>query len=105
MENEKPTILRDSPIITDICVPCNKPDIVSIQEEMSDRCQIIDMAIASDYNIRKKATEKISKYVDLQIECQRLRNKKVEVIPSHHRCNQNSRQEYLEVCWKNTRLP
>ena len=39
------------------------------------------MAIPSDYNIQKKATEKISKYVDLQIECHRLWNKKVEVIP------------------------
>ena len=44
-------------------------------------CQIIDVAIPSEYNIQKKATEKISKYVDLQIECQRLWNKKVEVIP------------------------
>ena len=39
------------------------------------------MAIPSDYNIQKKAMEKISKYVDLQMECQRLWNKKVEVIP------------------------
>ena len=39
------------------------------------------MAIPSDYNIQKKATEKMSKYVDLQTECQRLWNKKVEVIP------------------------
>ena len=60
-------------------VPCNKPDIV-IHEKKSDRCQIIDVAIPSDYNIQKKATEKMSKYVDLQIECQRLWNKKVEVI-------------------------
>ena len=73
MENEKA-------IITDRHVPCNKPDIV-IQEKKSDRCQIIDVAIPSDYNIQKKATEKMSKYVDLQIECQRLWNKKVEVIP------------------------
>ena len=42
--------------------------------------QIIDLAIPSDYNIQKKATEKMSKYVDLQIECHRLWNKKVEVI-------------------------
>ena len=42
---------------------------------------IIDVAIPSDYNIQKKATEKMSKYVDLQIECQRIWNKKVEVIP------------------------
>lgn len=39
------------------------------------------MAIPSDYNIQKKATEKMSKYVDLQIECQRMWRKKVEVIP------------------------
>ena len=79
MENEKATILWDSPVITDRHVPCDKPDIV-IQEK-SGSCQIIDVAIPSDYNIQKKATEKMSKYVDLQIECQRLWNKKVEVIP------------------------
>ena len=39
------------------------------------------MAIPSDHNIQKKATEKMSKYVDLQIECQRMWNKKLEVIP------------------------
>ena len=39
------------------------------------------MAIQSDYNIQKKATEKMSNYVDLQIEGQRLWNKKVKVIP------------------------
>ena len=50
-----------------------------IQEKKSDRCQIIDVAIPSDYNIQKKATKKISKYEDLQIECQRLWNQKVEV--------------------------
>ena len=32
-------------------------------------------------NIHKKATEKMSKYEDPQIECQRIWNKKVEVIP------------------------
>ena len=72
MENEKATILWDFPIITDRHVPCNKPDIV-IQEKKSDRYQIIDVAIPSDYNIQKKATEKI--------EWQRLWKKKVEVIP------------------------
>ena len=39
------------------------------------------MAIPSDYNIQKKAIEKMSKYVNLQIECQRMWNKKVQVIP------------------------
>ena len=79
MENEKATILWDSPIITDRHVAHNKPVIV-IQEK-SDRCLIIDVAIPSDYSIQKMATEKISKYVDLQIECQRIWNKKVEFIP------------------------
>ena len=79
MENEKATILWDFPIITDRHVSCNTPDIV-IQEK-SDRHQIIDVAIPNDYNIQKKATEEMRKHVDLQIECQRLWNKKVEVIP------------------------
>ena len=79
MENKKATILWDSPIIIDRHVPCNKLDIV-IQEKKSNRCQIIDVAVPSDYNIHKKATEKMSKYV-IQTECQRLWNKKVEVIP------------------------
>ena len=39
------------------------------------------MAIPSDNNIQKKATEKMCKYIGVQIECQRLWNKKVEVIP------------------------
>ena len=58
----------------------NKQDIF-MQEMKADRCQIIDVTILSDYNIKKKATEKMSKYVDLQIECQRIWNKRVEVIP------------------------
>ena len=68
-----------SPIITDRHVPATNRH--SHTGEKSDRCQIIDVAIPSDYNIQKKATEKMSKYVDLQIECQRLLNKKVKVIP------------------------
>ena len=35
---------------------------------------IIDMTIPSDYNIQKKAIEKMSKYVDFQIDCQRMWN-------------------------------
>ena len=39
------------------------------------------MAIPSDYNIQKKATEKITKYVDLQTEHHRMWDKTVEVVP------------------------
>ena len=42
---------------------------------------VIDGAIPSDCNIQKKTTEKMSEYVDLQIECERIWSKKVEVIP------------------------
>ena len=80
MENEKATILWDHQVKTDGHIQCNKPDII-IREKDSERCLIIDVAIPSDYNIQKKATEKMSKYVDLQIECQRMWNKKVQVIP------------------------
>ena len=44
-------------------------------------CLIIDVAIPSDYNIQKKATEKMTKYVDLQLECQRMWDETVEVVP------------------------
>ena len=70
-DNEKATILWYSAIITYRHVPCNKPHKV-IQEKKPDSCQIIDVAIPSDYNIQEKATEKMNKYVALQIECQRL---------------------------------
>ena len=79
MENEKATILWDHQVKKDRHIPCNKPDI--IQEKDSERYLIIDVAIPSDYNIQKKATGKMGKYVDLQIECQRMWNKKVQVIP------------------------
>ena len=80
MENEMATIPWDSPVITDRHVPCNKPDIV-IQEKKPERCQIINVAIPSDYSIQKKATEKMNKCLDLQIEFQRIWNKKVNIIP------------------------
>ena len=65
---------------TDRCRMCHTQAEIIIQEKHSQRCLIIDVAIPCDYNIQKKATEKTSKYVDLQIECQRMWNKKVEVI-------------------------
>ncbi len=37
--------------------------------------------MTNDHNIQKKATEKMLKYVDLQIECQRMWTNKVEVVP------------------------
>ena len=80
VENKKATILWDYQVKIDRHIPRNKPDLI-IQEKESERWMIIDVAIPSDYNIQKKTTEKMNKYVDLQIECQRMWDKKVEVIP------------------------
>ena len=79
LENDKGNILWDSQITTDRHVPCSKPAIIT-QVKESDRCMIIDVAIPSDYNIQKRTTEKMSKYVDLQIEYQKMWNKNTEVI-------------------------
>ena len=66
MESEKATILwTPHSSLTDMSPTTNQ---TVIMEKKSDRCQLIDVAIPSDYNIQKKATEKMSKYVDLQIE-------------------------------------
>ena len=80
IENELTTILWDSPVITDRYIPRNKPDLI-VQQKETNRCVIIEMTIPSDYNIQKKTMTKMSKYTDLQIEYQRMWNKKVEVIP------------------------
>ena len=74
VENEKATILWDSPVITDRHVPCNKPDIV-IQEKKSYRCQIIDVVIPSGLQHLEEGHREDEKYVDLQIECHRIQNK------------------------------
>ena len=79
-ENDKTTILWDSQNITNRHVSCNKADIV-IQAKQTDKCMIIDVTIPHDYKIQKMATEKMSKYVSFQIECQRMCNKRVQVIP------------------------
>ena len=44
-------------------------------------CLVIDMAIPSDYNIPKKGIEKMTKYVNLQKECQSMWDNTVEVVP------------------------
>ena len=51
-----------------------------VQKKGTYRFVFIDVAIPSNYNVQKKTTEKISKYTDLQIECQRMWKKKVVVI-------------------------
>ena len=41
----------------------------------------MDVAVPSDYNILKKTTERISKFVDPQIKWQKMLNENVGVVP------------------------
>ena len=45
-------------------------------------CLLIDVVLASDYNVQKKVTEEMSKLVNLQMECQRMWDKMVEIVPA-----------------------
>ena len=47
---------------------------------------IIDVAIPSDYSIQKKATEKMTKYIDLQIECQRIVKARLSSTKNYQPC-------------------
>ena len=58
----------------------NKPDKLIKKKEIY-MFLIINVAIPSDFNIQKKAMEKMAKYVDLQVECQRMWDKTVEIVP------------------------
>ena len=78
--NDKVKVLWDFQITTDRHIPCNKPDIRF--EDDIDECLVIDVAIASDLSNQKKATKKMSKYVDLQMECQNCRSRKLKLSQS-----------------------
>ena len=71
MESDQATVIYDSQIIAGRHKH-NKLGIVTNEKE-TVRCLLIDLAIPSDYNIQKKTTEKMSKYIDLQIECEECR--------------------------------
>ena len=73
MENDNAIILWDIQIITDKYVLSNRPYIVIQKKRLR---QVQDHRCGN-----MKATEKMSKYVDFKTECQRMQNKKVEVIP------------------------
>ena len=96
MENDQATVLCDLQIITHRHKHCNKPDLV-IKETETVRSLVIDVAIPSDFNIKKKTTEKMSKCIDPQLECEGKCSKKVEVIPVF-----NGTTGIVEKNWKNT---
>ena len=63
-----------------IHIPSDKLVMVLRGKEMH-KCLEIDVAIQNPYNTQKKGTEEMNNYVDLQIKCQRIWNKKVKIVP------------------------
>lgn len=79
-KKENITILWDMPIQTDRQIKANKPDIV-IQNNITKRCTIIDIAVPSERNTSLSFSGKISKYKDLEIEIRRMWGMTTTIIP------------------------
>ena len=79
-ENRVLKLLWDTGVNTDRTINANRPDIIFIQKK-EKLCMMIDVSIPNDTNVRKKETEKITKYKDLQIEISRMWNVKTRIVP------------------------
>ena len=77
-QNEEVKILWDIKIQTDKHLAYNIPDITVIEKK---QVWLIDVAIPGDSRIDQKVVEKIIKYQDLQVEIERLWEKKATVVP------------------------
>ena len=66
--------------MTDRCITANCPDLILVLKQCR-YALLIDFAYPADYNIKRKRTEKVTKYHDLVLEIQRLWNVKAEVVP------------------------
>ncbi len=64
VENDRARILLDFQIQTDKMVIANQPDIVVVDKQQK-KAAVINVAIPSDSNIRKKEHEKLEKLEDI----------------------------------------
>ena len=78
--NESVTILWDMPIHTDRTMAANRPDIV-LKNKKDKICLLIDMTVSLDTNTSVKATQKFTKYKDLEIEVERMWGLKTTTVP------------------------
>ncbi|XP_055362142.1 uncharacterized protein LOC129603668 [Betta splendens] len=103
VENERAKILWDFQIQTDRMVMANQPDIVVVDKEQS-KVVVVDVAIPSDGNIRKKEHEKLEKYQGLREELEKAWKVKatVVVIGALGVVTPNL-EEWLRHPWKNIR--
>ncbi|XP_051916213.1 uncharacterized protein LOC127597287 isoform X2 [Hippocampus zosterae] len=80
VENDRAKIMWDFQIQTDKMVMANQPDIVIIDKGQR-KAVVVDVAVPSDGNIRKKEHEKLEKYQGLREELERAWKVKVTVVP------------------------
>uniref|UniRef100_A0A087XGF1 Reverse transcriptase zinc-binding domain-containing protein n=2 Tax=Poecilia formosa TaxID=48698 RepID=A0A087XGF1_POEFO len=80
VENDRAKILWDFQIQTDKMVMANQPDIVVVDKEQR-KAVVVDVAIPSDHNIRKKEHEKLEKYQGLREELEKAWKVKTTVVP------------------------
>ncbi|KAL1448488.1 hypothetical protein WDU94_005497 [Cyamophila willieti] len=81
LEKDRVTIYYDRSIITDRCVPYNKPDIV-IWDKNSGEVLIVDVAIPNTHNVISTSAEKKRKYTELADEIKRMwQVQKVTIVP------------------------
>lgn len=80
MENNRAKILWDFQIQTDKMVMANQPDIV-VMDKQQKTVVVVDVAIPSDSNIRKKEQEKLEKYQGLKEELEKMWGVKASVVP------------------------
>ncbi|KAM9816571.1 carbohydrate sulfotransferase 6 isoform X4 [Syngnathus typhle] len=79
-ENGRAKILWDFQIQTDKMVMANQPDIVVVDKQQK-KAVVVDIAIPSDGNIRKKELEKLEKYQGLKEELEKAWKVKASVVP------------------------
>ena len=80
VENDRAKVLWDFQIQTDRMVMANQPDIVVVDKEQR-KAVVVDIAIPSDCNIRKKEHEKLEKYQALREELEKAWKVKATVVP------------------------
>ena len=80
VDNETVTILGNIPVITDREIKNNRPDII-IKHKLEKTCLFIDFTVPFDKNVLRKEQEKFDKYRDLKMECEKMWDTKVEIVP------------------------
>jgi hypothetical protein len=80
LERDTVRITFDQPILTDLRLPHNRPDIVVI-DKLKKKNYIIEIGVPNDFRISAYEIEKRTKYAQLTNELRRLTGNATEVVP------------------------